>query len=143
MAKFDDNNRGIYGWGWAVGLVDPYVQRPDNSAEGKIASVLLFGLTTMRSPRGAEAAVAKETQLSRKLHGEAAVHAADAIEAGATLILTIDRAGAAANRKAATGPLDKVPGMQLDEYPPAMFREGGAGASGPISGDNWIVFIAH
>jgi filamentous hemagglutinin len=44
-------------------------------------------------------------------------------------VLTIDRAGAAANRQASTGALDKVAGKHLDEYPPAMFREGGAGAS--------------
>lgn len=46
--------------------------------------------------------------------------------AGAQPIL---RAGAAANRQASTGALDKVAGKQLDEYPSAMFREGGAGAS--------------
>ena len=83
----------------------------------------------MRSPRGAEAAIAKEIRLSRSIHGEAAIHAADAIEAGYPSVLTVDKAGASANRRAATGALDKVPGMQLDEYPPAMFREGGAGAS--------------
>ncbi|NMM01412.1 hypothetical protein HHL24_26160 [Paraburkholderia sp. RP-4-7] len=41
----------------------------------------------------------------------------------------MNRAGAAANRQASTGGIAKVPGKQLDEYPPAMFREGGAGAS--------------
>ena len=75
------------------------------------------------------AAAAKEVTLSRKLHGEAAQHAADAIKAGKPNVLTIDRAGAAANRQASTGALDKVPGKHLDEYPPAMFKEGGAGAS--------------
>jgi RHS repeat-associated protein len=128
MADFADNNRGIYGWGWAVGLTDRYFQRPDQSAEGKVAGVLLFGLS-MRSPRGAEAAIAKEIRLSRSIHGEAAIHAADAIEAGAPSVLTIDRLGAPANRNASIGALDKVPGMHLDEYPPAMFREGGSGAS--------------
>jgi filamentous hemagglutinin len=44
-------------------------------------------------------------------------------------VLTIDRAGAPANRQESIGGLDKVPGQQLDEYPPAMFKEGGAGAS--------------
>ena len=49
-------------------------------------------------------------------------------------MLTIDRAGASANRQASTGALDKVVGKHLDEYPPAMFNEGGAGASvRPIS----------
>ncbi len=72
---------------------------------------------------------AKEVTLSRSLHGEAAQHAEDAIRAGKPDILTIDRAGAAANRQASTGALDKVAGKHLDEYPPAMFKEGGAGAS--------------
>ncbi|ALV28014.1 NucA/NucB deoxyribonuclease domain-containing protein [Pannonibacter phragmitetus] len=73
--------------------------------------------------------VAKEVTLSRKLHGEAAQHAADAIKAGKPNVLTIDRVGAPANRQASTGAFDKVPGKHLDEYPPAMFKEGGAGAS--------------
>ncbi|HEY4083642.1 MAG TPA: RHS repeat-associated core domain-containing protein, partial [Burkholderiaceae bacterium] len=70
-----------------------------------------------------------EITLSRRIHGEAAEHAADAIAAGKPSILTIDRAGAAANRQAAIGALEKVPGKHLDEFPPAMFREGGARAS--------------
>lgn len=89
-------------------------------------------------PGGAAAGIAayragtvavKEVTLSRAIHGEAAAHAADAIKAGQPSVLTIDRAGSAANRQASIGGLDKVPGKHLDEYPPAMFREGGAGAS--------------
>jgi hypothetical protein len=53
----------------------------------------------------------------------------DAINAGHPDVLTIDRTGIKANRAAATGGLETVPGMHLDEYPPAMFKEGGAGAS--------------
>jgi filamentous hemagglutinin len=61
----------------------------------------------------------------------------DAQAAGQPDILTIDRLGADANRAAAIGGLPKVPGMQLDEYPPAMFSEGGAGASvRPITQSN-------
>jgi len=67
--------------------------------------------------------------LSRKLHGEAAKHAEDAIRAGKPDVLTIDRTGAAANRRTSTGSLDAVPGKHLDEYPPAMFKEGGVSAS--------------
>ena len=44
-------------------------------------------------------------------------------------MLTIERAGAPANRVKSIGGLKKVPGKHLDEYPPAMFKEGGAGAS--------------
>ncbi|MGC5859718.1 RHS repeat-associated core domain-containing protein, partial [Ralstonia pseudosolanacearum] len=72
---------------------------------------------------------AKEITLLRSVHGEAAQHVADAIKAGKPNVLTIDRAGAAANRQASIGGLDKVAGKHLDEYPPAMFKEGGAGAS--------------
>lgn len=77
--------------------------------------------------KGAEAA--KEITLSRSIHGEAAAHAADAIKSGKPSVLTIDRAEAAANRQASTGAVERVAGKHLDEYPPAMFKEGGAGAS--------------
>jgi len=73
--------------------------------------------------------VSKEINLSRNLHGEAAEHAADAIRAGKPDILTINRTGTHANRSQSIGKLNKVPGKHLDEYPPAMFKEGGVGAS--------------
>ena len=74
-------------------------------------------------------AIAKEVTLSRSVHGEAAQHAADAIAAGKQSDLTIDRLGAEARRAGALSSHAKVPGKHLDEYPPAMFKEGGAGAS--------------
>jgi len=73
--------------------------------------------------------VAKEISISRDKYGEAADHIADAQKAGHKDILTIARDGARPNRKASIGGLPKVPGKQLDEYPPAMFKEGGKGAS--------------
>lgn len=78
---------------------------------------------------GEAGAAAKGITLSRSTHGEAAEHAADAISAGKPRVLTIDRSGASANRRASIGGRDKVNGKHLDEYPPAMFKEGGAGAS--------------
>lgn len=44
-------------------------------------------------------------------------------------ISTIDRSGAKMRRMDSIGGLDKVPGKDLDEYPPAMFKEGSKGAS--------------
>jgi hypothetical protein len=73
--------------------------------------------------------VTKNVDISRAKYGDAAEHIADAQKAGHPDVLTIARDGAAANRKASIGGLPKVPGKQLDEYPPAMFKEGGAGAS--------------
>ncbi len=72
---------------------------------------------------------AKNIPISRARYGEAAEHIADAQRAGHPDVLTIARSGAPANRNASIGGLPKVPGKQLDEYPPAMFKEGGAGAS--------------
>jgi RHS repeat-associated protein len=98
-----------------------------------ICPPLLCGATRPKAPAAQAAQCppkgAKEVTLSRRLHGEAAQHAADAIKAGKPNVLTIDRAGAAANRQASTGALNKTPGRHLDEYPPAMFKEGGANAS--------------
>ncbi|MCK3846049.1 DUF637 domain-containing protein [Pseudomonas sp. W15Feb34] len=78
--------------------------------------------------------VSKEILISRGKYGEAAEHISDAQNAGHPDVLTIDRPGAPGNRKDSIGGLPKVPGKQLDEYPPAMFKEGGTGASvRPIS----------
>jgi hypothetical protein len=55
------------------------------------------------------------------------VSAANLEEAGAVGVpLTVNRAGAAANRAAALKGIKKVPGMDLDEAPPAMLRLPGA-----------------
>ena len=78
--------------------------------------------------------VSKEILISRGKYGEAAEHISDAQNAGHPDVLTIERPGAPGNRKDSIGGLPKVPGKQLDEYPPAMFKEGGSGASvRPIS----------
>lgn len=52
--------------------------------------------------------------------------------------MTIERTGADARRSKSLAGHKKVAGKQLDEYPPAMFKEGGKGLSvRPIkSGDN-------
>jgi hypothetical protein len=60
---------------------------------------------------------------------ETAGHIRDAQAAGHPSTLTIDRSGATGRRGEALAGQERVPGRQLDEYPPAMFKEGGAGAS--------------
>ncbi|MBD5466349.1 MAG: hypothetical protein HDR22_11175, partial [Lachnospiraceae bacterium] len=70
-----------------------------------------------------------EVELSRSKYPESAQHIEDAIAKGQPEVLTIDRAGAKNNRKASLKGIDKIPGMDLDEYPPAMSKEGGKGAS--------------
>ena len=65
---------------------------------------------------------------------ETARHIREAQANGQPQILTIDRGGAKGRRADAMDGNPVVPGRDRDEYPPAMFREGGAGASvRPIS----------
>jgi RHS repeat-associated protein len=73
--------------------------------------------------------VAKNILVPSRKFPETAAHIKEAQGAGHPAVLTIDRAGAEANRAAAQAGRAKIPGKQLDEYPPAMFREGGQGAS--------------
>ncbi|MFC3927617.1 NucA/NucB deoxyribonuclease domain-containing protein [Streptococcus caprae] len=68
-------------------------------------------------------------QVSKSKYPESAQHIQDARANGPSSILTIDRPGAKTNRSQSLKGIDKVPDMDLDEYPPAMFAEGGEGAS--------------
>jgi len=68
-------------------------------------------------------------RLSSSKYPETCQHIRDAQAAGHPKELTIDRMGAKTNRSESLKGYDKVPGKQLDEYPPAMFKEGGKGAS--------------
>ncbi len=67
-----------------------------------------------------------------------AQHIIDAQAAGHPNFLTINRGGAAANRAASLSGIKTAPGMDRDEYPPAVFKEGGPGADVRLipSGDN-------
>jgi RHS repeat-associated protein len=60
---------------------------------------------------------------------QSAAHIARAQAAGHPRTLTINRAGATANRREALRGMPTKAGKDRDEYPPAMFKEGGRGAS--------------
>ncbi len=65
---------------------------------------------------------------------ESAGHIQDAQNNGQPDVLTVDRGGARGRRADAMNGQPTVPGQDRDEYPPAMFGEGGKGASvRPIS----------
>jgi len=67
-------------------------------------------------------------------HPESAAHIRDAQAAGQPKVLTLNRGGANANRRESMKDVPRQPGKDRDEYPPAMFSEGGKGASvRPIS----------
>ena len=69
-----------------------------------------------------------EIELSRSEYPESAKHIEDAIKKGQPDELTLDRKSAYANRKESLKGTKTVPGMDRDEYPFAMTKEGGAGA---------------
>ncbi|UOY70825.1 VENN motif pre-toxin domain-containing protein [Enterobacter ludwigii] len=67
--------------------------------------------------------------INESKYPESAKHIEDAQAAGQPAILTIDRGGAAQRRRESLKDTPPVKGMDRDEYPPAMFKEGGTGAS--------------
>jgi hypothetical protein len=67
--------------------------------------------------------------VSKSRHPESAQHIQDAQAAGHPKVLTVNRGGANANRAESLRDVKPQPGKDRDEYPPAMFKEGGKGAS--------------
>lgn len=67
--------------------------------------------------------------INKSKYPESAKHIEDAQAAGQPAVLTIDRGGAAQRRRESLKDTPPVKGMDRDEYPPAMFKEGGTGAS--------------
>ena len=70
-----------------------------------------------------------EITVSRGRHPESAQHVEDAQSAGHPTELTIDRQGATQRRRESMRGNPRQPGLDRDEYPPAMFQEGGTGSS--------------
>jgi RHS repeat-associated protein len=81
-----------------------------------------------RKPTSDDAPV-KTIQVSRSRYPLSAQHIDDAQAAGHPSILTVDRSNAAQNRAASLQGYATAPGLDRDEYPPAVFAEGGEGAS--------------
>jgi len=77
---------------------------------------------------GAEV-VTKSVTVSKSRFPESAQHIEDAVAAGKPNTLTIDRANAAARRRESLRGTETRSGLDRDEFPPAMFQEGGQGAS--------------
>lgn len=80
----------------------------------------------------------KVVTIDANKYPESAKHINKAQAAGHPSVLTLDRSGAKANRRASLKGVETKPKMDRDEYPPAMFLEGGKGASvvHMPSGDN-------
>lgn len=67
--------------------------------------------------------------VSKSRYPESAQHIENATAAGQPATLTIDRANAATRRRDSLRNVETKTGQDRDEYPPAMFQEGGQGAS--------------
>lgn len=67
--------------------------------------------------------------ISKSASPQAAGHILDSQARGYPSVLTLDRLGRSARRRASLSGIPTRPGMDRDEYPPAVFVEGGTGAS--------------
>jgi hypothetical protein len=94
------------------------------------------GLTTQPPAAGKSAANSTkpaQVVVSEKRHPETAAHIREAQRLGQPAVLTLDKSGADARRKEALRHVERradrpIAGKDRDEYPPAIFREGGANA---------------
>ena len=77
----------------------------------------------------ADTSATAEIVVDANKYPESAQHISDAQAAGQPATVTIDRAGASARRAEALASRPTVAGMDRDEYPPAIAKEGGKGAS--------------
>jgi len=73
--------------------------------------------------------VSKTIGISRSKYPESAAHIEEAQAASKPSVLTLARPGAKARRYQALKGTKPTPGKDRDESPPAMFKEGGTGAS--------------
>lgn len=67
--------------------------------------------------------------INKSKYPESAKHIEEAQAAGKPTVLTLDRSGATKRRQESLKDTPSVKGKDRDEYPPAMFKEGGSGAS--------------
>ncbi len=85
------------------------------------------GTGTVDDAARAAGAAGKEVKITRSKHPQAAQHLEDAGGTGRSF--TVDRAGTDARRRSAMEGHPTRPGLDRDEVPPAVFREGGRGSS--------------
>lgn len=83
----------------------------------------------VQRPVAARPTVNGAITISRSKYPQSAQHILDAQRAGHPKELTINRTGAKDNRKQSLQGIKTKLGKDRDEYPPAMFKEGGRGAS--------------
>jgi Deoxyribonuclease NucA/NucB len=98
----------------------------DGDRDGRVCEALAHARAGRRACRRLRSVLV--VLISRSRYPYTGDHVVDAIAAGEPAILHIDRAGADANRDASLRGIPTRVGYDRDEYPPAVSREGGAGA---------------
>ena len=88
-------------------------------AAGIFLGLIPGGKLLIKGKKVAE--VVKSVTVSKRRFPESARHIEDALAAGKPKNLTIDRAGAATNRRDSLRGYETKPGLDRDEFPPAMF----------------------
>lgn len=97
----------------------------------KAAALVKFVSFTKKADNALDTSseVAKSVNVSKSRFPESAKHIEDAVASGKPNTLTIDRGNAAARRREAMRGTETRSGLDRDEFPPAMFKEGGQGSS--------------
>jgi hypothetical protein len=98
----------------------------DGDGDGRVCEQLSATVDQHRACRRSRSVVV--VPLSGRRYPETAAHVLDAIAAGHPRILHLERSGAAANRARSLAGIPTRAGRDREEYPPAVSREGGAGA---------------
>jgi hypothetical protein len=111
----------------AAGILKPVIGQLRRSKRLKTAGKT--AIAKPAAPAAGSGRIAKSVIVDGKKYPESAKHIRDAQAAGHPKVLTIHRPGTKGNRKASLKGIPTKPRKDRDEYPPAMFKEGGAGAS--------------
>jgi hypothetical protein len=98
----------------------------DGDGDRRVCEALRNALAARRTCRRVQRVVV--VRISARRYPYTADHIVDAIAAGEPRILHLDRAGADANREESLDGIPTRDGYDRDEMPPAVSREGGAGA---------------
>ena len=91
--------------------------------------LVALGGAAVAAQIAADNSTCEVVDLDNARHARILDHAHDAIDRGLPERLTIDREGAAGNRRLSLRGIPTRAGFDRDEYPPATSAEGGAGAS--------------
>ena len=122
---------GLIGLGATCYGIHEWYENRSSAADTAKANARAQTLSDATTDTACKICCERTVVISRAVSPQAAQHIVDAQAAGYPSTLTLDRPGKMARSRAAMAAsgIATAPGMDRDEYPPATFAEGGAGAS--------------